>query len=197
MLSKAEDDQRNLNYMKLGRLTLIIVVVFCSIHLGNAQTEDVLRVNFLNPAISYELATGKNTTLDASLGFGYNYSYPDLASGSIGGVQYTFAMFADIQGRYYYNFDRREGKGKRTDHNNGNFIAARMLYTGPGVSQISSFDRFDNNSFAVGPTWGLQRTYGERINLLFSIGPIYYFDTVGNGNFFPLNLEINLGFNLN
>lgn len=181
----------------MKRILLIIALVFCSAHLSDAQTQNVLRVNFLNPAVSYEMATGKNTTLDTSLGFGYNYSYPDLTSASISGVQYLFAMFVDVQGRYYYNLSKREGNGKRTDRNNGNFIAARMLYTGPGISQISSFDRFDNNSFAVGPTWGLQRTYGNRFNLLFSTGPIYYFDTKGNGNIFPLNLELNLGINLN
>ncbi|TVP53275.1 MAG: DUF3575 domain-containing protein [Mongoliibacter sp.] len=183
--------------MKLSRFVLIIIVICCSIHFGNAQTQKILRVNFLNPAISYELPTGKNTSLDASLGFGYNYSYPDLTSASTEGVQYLFAMFGDIQSRYYYNLSKREKNGKTTDQNNGNFIAARLLYTGPDISQISSFDRFNNNSFAIGPTWGLQRTYGKRFNLLFSAGPIYYFDLKGNGNIFPLNLELNLGVNLN
>ncbi len=42
-----------------------------------SQTEDVLKINVLNPAISFEKATGSNTTLDPSLGFGYNYSYPN------------------------------------------------------------------------------------------------------------------------
>jgi hypothetical protein len=68
-----------------------------------------------------------------------------------------------------------------------------MLYTGPDVA--SNFIRFDNNSFAIGPTWGIQRAYG-RFNLAYSMGPVYYFDTSGNHNWFPLNLEINFGYNL-
>ena len=182
--------------MTIRSLLLLIPIFVLSLQISYAQTENVFRVNFLNPAISFEKATGKNTTFDTSIGFGYNGSYPDLTEYSVGGVQHLFAMFVDLQGRYYYNLNKRASKFKRTNSNNGNFVAARMLYTGPSISQISNLERYNANSFAVGPTWGLQRTYGERFNLLFSAGPIYYFDPIGNGNFFPLMLELNLGFNL-
>ena len=161
-----------------------------------SQTEDVIRINVLNPAISFEKATGSNTTLDASLGFGYNYSYPNLTLAADDGFQYLFAMFVDVQARYYYNLDKRLGKNKTVQHNSGNFLALRVLYTGPGPEEASSFNRTSNHFFAVGPTWGLERDYGK-INLLFSLGPILYFDPNGNRGFFPLNPEINIGFNLN
>lgn len=161
-----------------------------------SQTEDVLRVNLLNPAISFEKTTGVKTTLDASLGFGYNFSYPNLSLAADDGFQYLFAMFIDVQGRYYYNFEKRQEKNKTVEQNSGNFLALRILYTGPGPEKASSYNRTSNHFFAVGPTWGLQRYYGK-INLLFSLGPILYFDPNGNSGFFPINPEINIGFNLN
>ncbi|WP_226390607.1 hypothetical protein [Penaeicola halotolerans] len=157
------------------------------------QTENVWRVNFLNPSLTYEKAMSPKTTLEGSLGFGYNASYPDLAFFSESGFQYILAVFVDVQSRYYYNLDKRKAKGKTYSQNAGNYLALRMLYTGPDVA--SSFIRFDNNSFAVGPTWGIQRHYG-RFNLNYSMGPIYYFNTSGSANWVPFYFEINLGFNL-
>jgi len=183
--------------MNVRNLIIVLTILVVGTSTGFAQTENVLRVNFLNPALSFEKATGNKTTLETSIGFGYHGSYPELRHYGEGGFQYLFAMFADVQGRYYYNFEKRAAKGKRVDKNNGNFIAARMLYTSFGVSELSSFERYSDHSFAVGPIWGLQRTYGERFNMSFSAGPVYYFDPLGNGNFFPLMLKINLGVNLN
>jgi hypothetical protein len=181
--------------MKLFKF-LVLPVFILNSAFSFSQTENVLRVNVLNPAISYEKAIGLKTTLDASLGFGYNYSYPELTLAADDGFQYLFAMFVDFQARYYYNLDKRLGKNKTVQHNSGNFLALRVLYTGPGPEEASSFNRTSNHFFAVGPTWGLQRDYGK-INLLFSLGPILYFDPNGNRGFFPLNPEINIGFNLN
>ncbi|WP_194974187.1 hypothetical protein [Aquiflexum lacus] len=174
----------------------VFSILFLISGFSSAQTEDVLKINVLNPAISYEKATGSKTTLDASLGFGYNYSYPNLTLAADDGFQYLFAMFVDVQARYFYNFEKRLAKNKAVRQNSGNFLALRLLYTGPGPEEASSFNRTSNHFFAVGPTWGLQRDYGK-INLLFSLGPILYFDPNGNRGFFPLNPEINIGFNLN
>lgn len=161
-----------------------------------SQTESVLRINVINPAVSYEKALGSKTSLDASLGFGYNFSYPNLSLAADDGFQYIFAPFVDVQGRYYYNFAKRQENGKSVSQNSGNFVAVRTLYTGPTSESLSSYFRTDDHFFAVGPTWGLQRKY-NRVNLLFSVGPILYFDTMGNSGFFPINPEINVGFNLN
>lgn len=165
----------------------------CFIGYSFGQTENVTRINFLNPSITMERALSPKTTFEAGVGFGYNGSYPDLAFASESGIQYIFAGFVDLQSRYYYNLEKRQDKRKNIGSNSGNFIALRMLYTGPDVA--SNFIRFDNNSFAVGPTWGIQRAYGK-FNLAYSMGPINYFNTSGSHNWFPLILEINFGYNL-
>lgn len=159
-----------------------------------AQTEDVLRLKIINPGIAFEKSLGKTITLETGIGFGYNFSYPNLQESSEGGVLYMFAPFVDIQGRKFYNLAKRERKDKSIEGNSGNFIAVRMLYT--GVAATSNFVNFSDHSFAIGPTWGLQRNYGK-INFQTSVGPIIYFDPLGNSGWFPLNIELNLGINLN
>ena len=81
-----------------------------------------------------------------------------------------------------------------TDNNSANFISARLLTRGNTIS--SNFNMTTNFDFAVGPTWGLQRKYGENFHLLFDVGPIYYFDSNGEGNIFPIMFQLNLGFDL-
>ncbi len=159
-----------------------------------AQTEDVLRLKIINPGIAFEKSLGKTTTLETGVGFGYNLANENLEEFTEDGWQYIFAPFVDIQGRKFYNLAKREGKGKSIKGNSGNFIAARMLYTGPAAA--SSITRFSDHTFAVGPMWGLQRNYGK-LNLQTSIGPTFNFDTLGNSGWSILSIELNLGINLN
>jgi hypothetical protein len=172
---------------------LILGIVSFSIS-AFSQTEDVFRVNILNPAISYEKSLGQKSTLDVSAGIGYDSSYPNLTSDYISGFQYEIASFIDIQNRYYYNLTKRNSKGKNISQNSGDFLSMRLLYTGPRIEKWTSFDRKSIHNFAIGPNWGMQRA-GKKLNVLFSAGPVYYFDVLGNSGFFPINLELNLGFN--
>lgn len=167
--------------------------------LANAQdtntieTEKIWRVNFLNPAIELEVPTGKKSTFSSALGIGYSGAYPDLTFGGSGFV-YIIAPFLDLQHKWFYNFEKRSQNQKRTEGNSGNFWSIRFISKGPSLAEnISRTSDFD---FAIGPTWGLQRRYSKNFHLLFDIGPQYYFDTVGNGNFWPLMIQLDLGFDL-
>lgn len=159
---------------------------------GTKHTEKVWRINFLNPGVEFEIPTGDNSTFSTGLGIGYGGSYPDL-SGSGNGFRYLIAPFLDLQEKWFYNFDKRLAKGKSIGNNSGNFVSARMLVRGNTIE--SNFSRTSNFDFAIGPTWGIQRNYGN-FHLLFDVGTIYYFDTKGNGNWFPIMFQLNLGFDL-
>lgn len=156
------------------------------------QTEKVWRVNFLNPAVELELPIGKNTTFSSALGVGYGGSYPDLTSSGTGFI-YIIAPFSDLQFKRFYSLERRKGKGKTIAHNTGSFISFRVLARGNSIAEnrirTSEFD------MAFGPTWGIQRKLGKRFHFLCDVGPIYYTDFQGNGNFLPM-LQVNLGIDL-
>ncbi|MBN7809364.1 hypothetical protein J0A68_00260 [Algoriphagus sp. H41] len=155
-----------------------------------SQQNKELRLNFLNPGIAWESPLGQHTTLELNAGIGYNYSYPELNTMyGESGFQGIIAPFVDVQGRSYYNLDKREGNS----HKGGNFLALRYLYYGPRIA--GNVRPNENYTMALGPTWGLKREYG-RWALLSSVGPIYYFDLTGSSGFWPVNLEFNFGYRL-
>lgn len=158
------------------------------------STTTVWRFNFVNPGAELEVPVTQNSTFSTNIGVGYNGSYPELTEGVNNGVVYIIAPFLDLQYKYFYNFKKRLAKNKSTNNNSGNFISWRMVTRGPSITdnvfRTSDFD------FAVGPTWGIQRSYGN-FHLLFDVGPQLYFDTEGNSGFWPIMPQLNIGCNFN
>jgi hypothetical protein len=160
---------------------------------SDVETEKVWRMNFLNPAVELELPTGSYSTFSSAVGIGYGIGYPDLTYAGNGFI-IIISPFADFQQKWFYNLKKRDRKNKKTENNSGNFVSLRFVSRGNSI--VSNVYRTSNFDFAIGPTWGLQRTYGKKFHLLFDIGPQYYFDTKGNGNVWPIMFQLNLGFNL-
>ena len=161
------------------------------------STEKVWRINFLNPGVELELPTGDYSTFSTGIGVGYGGSYPDLTPGITygrNGFVYIIAPFIDLQQKWFYNINKRIGKERTVDNNSGNFVSLRFLTRGNSIAE--NIKRTSDFDFAFGPTWGIQRKYGENFHLLFDVGPQYYMDTEGNGNIFPIMFQLNLGFDL-
>ena len=176
--------------MKAFLLSLLLLLTAAA---AFGQTEKVLRVNFLNPAVELELPTGKKSTFSAAVGVGYGGGYPDLTFNASGFI-YIIAPFLDLQEKFFYNLAKRQNKGRETAHNSGNFISLRLITRGPSLAE--NVDRTSEIDFAFGPTWGIQRKLNENLHLLFDLGPQYYIDTEGNGNIWPVMIQINLGIDL-
>ena len=186
------------NQILMQKLSLLVLLAICTISTYSQEkntynTEKVWRINFLNPGAELELPTGDYSTFSTGLGIGYDGGYPDLTYKD-NGLIYIIAPFLDLQQKWFYNLNKRMQKDKTVKNNSGNFVSARFKTKGPSITdnviRTSDFD------FAFGPTWGIQRKYGEKFHLLFDVGPQYYFDTEGNGNIFPLIFQLNLGFDL-
>jgi len=169
-------------------ITLILLTVFSNGLFGQT-TEKVLTLNFINPGIDFETPIGQKTTIAINAGIGYGTSYPELSTTGTGFL-YLISPFVDLQTRKYYNLNKRNDLGKNTNMNSGNFYGLRFLSRSKEFK--SNFERDNDIDFAIGPTWGLKRTY-NRINLIFDIGPIIYWDKASTG-FFPLTFELNLGY---
>ena len=179
-------------FFNLG-LAIIFTISTNAQEAENNKTKEVWRVNFLNPAIELEIPTGSNSTFSSGLGIGYGGGYPDLTFDESGFI-YIISPFLDLQHKWFYNFDKRKNKNKSTENNSANFISLRVITRGNSIAE--NVNRTSDFDFAVGPTWGIQRKYGKNLHLLFDIGPQYYFDTNGNGNIWPLMIQLNLGFDL-
>lgn len=157
------------------------------------QTDEVWRLNIINPGIEYEQPVSSKSTISLNVGVGYSGAYPKLTSTSGTGGLYAFAPFADLQFKRFYNLKKRVSGNKATDHNSGNFISLRFRTRGKSIQD--NFHRYADYDFAIGPTWGIQRNYGN-FHLLLDLGPQFYFDSEGNSGFWPLMPQLNFGVNL-
>lgn len=182
--------------MKTTLLSLILALLSISFYAqeeNRISIEKIWRINFLNPGVELEVPTSQFSTFSSGIGIGYGGGYPDLTSGGSGFI-YIISPFLDLQHKWFYNFTKRSQKNKTTKNNSGNFISLRLVTRGNSIAE--NVYRTSDFDFAIGPTWGIQRKYGKNFHLLFDVGPQYYMDTNGNGNFWPLMLQINLGFDL-
>ncbi|WP_435138407.1 hypothetical protein [Formosa sp. A9] len=183
----------NLKIKTCSFLLIFFLGIVFNLHSQETTSTKVWRINILNPSVELELPTGRYSTFSAGVGIGYGGAYPNL-SYSNNGFVYMIAPFIDVQEKWFYNFEKRHIKEKNTSNNSGNFISARFLTRGNSIAD--NFSRTSNFDFSVGPTWGLQRSYNNKIHFLFDMGPIIYFDTKGNSGFYPIMLQLNFGFDI-
>ncbi len=173
-------------------LMLLSTIIFGQDNQSDKGLNNNWIVNVVNPAIEYEWVTGNSTILSIALGIGYNGAYPNLTI-TEDGFNYIIQPFLDVQYKFMYNRQKRERKSRIVYKNSGNFISFRGIARGWSIAEnVIKSDDFD---FAIGPTWGIQRSY-NKFRLLVDVGPQYYFDTVGNDGFYPFMIQINLGLNL-
>lgn len=132
------------------------LLFICSMVTLNAQTgknveASQLQLSLPLPSILYELGIGKNTTtsMEAITGFGLR---------GCTGCETNFGIYTILRGqlRYYYNMERRLRKKKNIQGNSGNYVAALVAFQN-GSSLIGNLNT--TITLAVGPVYGIQRTY--------------------------------------
>lgn len=168
--------------------TLLAVFLFSGIFANAQSTQNQFSLNFLIPSAEYELAVSDNTSVDLMLGLGFGYHDADYLDEPEYGI---FPQFGG-QYRYYYNFKKRQEKGKKVSENSANYVALAAI-VGSGDAIIGDMEN-DLTGF-VGPTWGLQRIYNSNFKLNLNLGAGLGFNDAGDTYFSPL-IDIQLGFKL-
>jgi len=157
------------------------------------ELQSVFRANVLSPGFEVELPISNNSTISANTGVTISGSYLNL-SYSNSGILYFIAPFVDMSYKKFYNLNSRMAKGKSISGNSGNYWGIRLLSNFKAI-ESENIIRKANVDFAFGPTWGIQRSIGN-FHMLFDLGSVYYFDVKGNNGFFPLAMQLNIGYNL-
>lgn len=160
-----------------------------------STTKSVTNISILSPAITHEMAIGRNQTIFMAgelQGIG-RFEEIGNTNPKTFNSYYGLAPRAMADFRNYYNFGKRLGKGKNINNNSGNYLALRSLYTFGPIVNKDQFPAY-NNGFALGGVWGIQRVYKSGIYLGLSLGAGFLFgdvkfDTIGMGDF-------HLGFNI-
>ncbi len=179
--------------MKLLTLIFLLTVPMSTI----AQEADtpllkVFRITMISPGVEYEQPISKKSMLAIHTGLGLSGGYKQLNFIPASGIVYFVAPFVDLSYKNIYNREARSLKGKSVVANAGTYWGVRLLSHFKEI-HAENIIRYATTDFALGPRWGLQRTFGQ-LHVLFDAGPVYYFDISGNQGFFPLSLQLNIGY---
>ena len=144
--------------------TLAVSLLFSLGCVAQTTTNDQFSLNVLAPSAEYEVAVGNNSTIDLNAGVGLAYHYSSMSGESFG----IFPGF-ESQYRYYYNFNKRAEKGKKTSENSANYIAGIASITS-GNPILGDIETIADYAGYVGPAWGLQRVYEKNFKLNLNLG---------------------------
>ncbi len=148
-------------------ISCALLLTMTSYSQSDKNVENLFLANALWPGLSYETGITKNTSirLDAAV---------SLGAISFDGSGFDLYPRLDAQVRQYYNFERRAAKGKNTAGNSGNFYGINMYYTSdvallgndfePDLANIIVFGPASFETFYVGASYGMQRTYTSGFN---------------------------------
>lgn len=144
---------------------------------GDEQhTTDVFKVTILEPGISFEKSTGRNQTAVAKMGVSFSGSF---TSSSSMGDKATFVLdpALTLGYRFYYNYNKREEKGKRTAMNSLNYLSPvfETSYSKNAISSNYLVEEKRRLMNTVGLVWGIQRNYMKRFSLDLQLGAGYLF----------------------
>ena len=148
--------------------------------MGQSTTNNQFSLNLLAPSMEYELSVSDISTVDINAGVGFAYH-----KSSYSGEAYGFFPGLEVQYRYYYNFENRYDKGRKTSENTANYIAGVASITG-GKPIIGDLEYRNDYGGFIGPSWGLQRVYDSGFKLNLNLGLGLGFNDSGDTYFTPL-----------
>ena len=150
---------------------LLFTFLLSSSLFAQEKATDLFNANIsvIGIGIQYEKALSDNFTAVGSLDYmgGFRYSYSDFY-----GIDFDYILTTSLslEGRYYYNFDRRIGKGRNTKNNSGNYIALKGNFI-PDWLTASNGDRLNvNPQGSLTVNYGLKRSFAQNFFYEFYTG---------------------------
>lgn len=143
-------------------------------------TNSQFSLNIFAPSAEYELSVSPRSTIDLNLGVGFAYH-----RSSYSGEAYGLYPGFETQYRYYYNFEKRADKERKTSGNSANYVAVLASVTG-GKPIIGDLEYTNDYGGFIGPSWGLQRVYDSNFKLNLNLGLGLGFNDGGEAYFTPL-----------
>ncbi|MGB3150981.1 MAG: hypothetical protein WBB27_09985 [Maribacter sp.] len=154
-------------------LVLLLSITSAMAQLDNNVEDHQLQVSLPMPGILYEKGIGNNTTLSIEAITGFSLR-------GCTGCETDFGVYPIVRGqyRYYYNMNRRLDKGKSITGNSGNYLGGLLLFQ-EGNAIVGNLNT--STVVAVGPVYGLQRTYKRGFFYRLETGVAFFEDNFNNG----------------
>lgn len=126
-------------------------------------------INFIGIGIQYEKALNDHSTIVGSLDYMGGFSYSEDWIGE-SDFDYIFTTRLALEGRYYYNFDRRIGKGKNTTNNSANYIALKSDFIPDWLTTTNDDTITINPQGSVTLNYGIKRSFASNFFYEFYTG---------------------------
>lgn len=176
--------------MKNFLTTTFILTMFISFSQENKYAEDVLgvKIGLIGGWINYEKALNDNVTINSEIGYEGGF-----LKGTNNKVDYVFTTIFSLEPRYYYNFEKRHNKEKKTVNNSANYLSSEIFYVSDLLSSTNRDNLGVNQSFGIIPKYGLRRVISGDLSFEFAFGIGYAWGANSiNGVASALDLRINL-----
>ena len=152
------------------------------------------QVGLFGAYVNNEYAVSKKIALRSEIG----YEFISLAYSDYLGFSYDMHPVITFEPRWYYNLERRAGRGKNISKNSANFISIKSSFN-PNIF-VSTTGSENITVISVIPTWGLRRKMGKHFNFEtgFGIGGgyLFYEDLQYNDELYvTVNLHLRFGYN--
>lgn len=152
------------------------------------KATDLFNINLsiLGVGVQYEKALNNNLTVVGSLDYsgGFRYSNNYLYGSDF---EYILTTNIALEGRYYYNFNRRISKGKNTSKNSGNYLALKVGYVPDWLTYSNSKNLSVSPQGMVTFNYGLKRSFAQNFFYEFYTGLGINFYQDENLSFDPVN----------
>ncbi len=149
---------------------LLFTFLLSSSLFAQEKTTDLFNVNVsvIGVGVQFEKSMGDKYTGVASLDYigGFSYGYSDFTGSDF---EYILTTRFALEGRYYYNFDRRIEKGKNTTNNSANYVAFKTTFI-PDWFTSSSDDMKINPQGTLTLNYGLKRSFSKNFFYEFYTG---------------------------
>lgn len=153
--------------MKKSLFTLLLSTTL----FAQEKATDLFNANIsvLGIGVQYEKALSEKFTAVGTLDYagGFKYSYSDFYGSDF---EYILTTNLALEGRYYYNFNRRILKGKNTLNNSGNYLALKGTYMPDWLTYSNSENLTVNPQGMITFNYGLKRSFAENFFYEFYTG---------------------------
>lgn len=148
--------------MKFTFFSSVLILMSCYTFSQTNQVESLhsIKVGYLSMAYAYEKALAQKSTINFEVDLqGRHGIY------STEGKHWWLIPGIRVEPRYYYNFQRRVNKGKKTINNSANYFSLSTDYN----IRKNSYGNMVS-SITIIPKWGFRRTIGEKFLFEFAGG---------------------------
>ena len=167
---------------------ILLYLFFSSSLFAQDKATDLFNINLsiLGVGVQYEKALNNNFTAVGSLDYsgGFRYSNNYLYGSDF---EYILTTNIELEGRYYYNFNRRISKRKNTSNNSGNYLAVKAVYIPDWLTYSNSKNLSVDPQGMITFNYGLKRSFAQNFFYEFYTGLGISFYQDENLSFDPVN----------